>query len=45
MFDQTQLKETKLLFYNGKKRLENIIEGTNVGTLGVQCSRHQREMG
>jgi len=32
MFDQTQLKETKLLLYNEKKRLENIIEGTNVGT-------------
>ena len=32
MFDQTQLKETKLLLYTEKKRLENIIEGTNVGT-------------
>jgi len=32
MFDQTQLKETKQLLYNEKKRLENIIEGTNVGT-------------
>jgi len=32
MFDQTQLKETKLLLYIEKKRLENIIEGTNVGT-------------
>ncbi|MCK9491530.1 MAG: PAS domain-containing protein [Sulfurimonas sp.] len=32
IFDQTQLKETKQLLYNEKQRLENIIEGTNVGT-------------
>ncbi|EQB35511.1 hypothetical protein M947_09510 [Sulfurimonas hongkongensis] len=32
IFDQTQLKETKKLLYNEKKRLENIIDGTNIGT-------------
>lgn len=32
MFDQTQLKEKKLLLSNEKERVQNIIEDTNVGT-------------